>query len=329
MDKKKLLVVCGPTATGKTSLAVSLAKKFDAELVSCDSRQVYTGMDIVTGKELDSRETIEKLRLSATHNGSDYLLVPYLFQGVPLWMYDVVLPSQEFSVSQYEYLAGMVISNIQKNHKLPIVVGGTGLYVRSLLRPMDTISIAPDSALRKELSFLSRFELQEKLKQLDLNTWEKLNDSDRNNPRRLVRKIEINLSQKKLLKNNSKIDSNVLLIGLTAPLKKIYERIDIRVDERMKSGALDEVEKMQSLYGFDIPSMTGLGYREWREYFKQEKDSGFQNAIIQQWKFDEHAYAKRQMTWFRKEKNIHWFDIQDTNAFLKIESLVRGWYTKE
>lgn len=327
MNNTKLLVICGPTASGKTNLALSLAKKFDGELVSADSRQVYTGMDIVTGKELSSKETIEKLRLYAIHNDTEYSLVPYKFYDVPLWMCDVVSPDREFSVSHYERLAGTVIRNVQKSKKLPIVVGGTGLYIRSLFRPMNTIAITPNVALREELSILALAELQEKLQQLDTRIWEMLHDSDKRNPRRLIRKIEICLSQNKLMKKDLKTDFDVLLIGLTAPLKKIYERIDTRVDERIKSGALDEVKKLQSVYGYDIPSMTGLGYREWREYFEKNENTGIFDACVQRWKFHEHAYARRQMTWFRKEKDIHWFDIEDKDFEQNIEPLVRGWYT--
>lgn len=329
MKKKKLLVICGPTAVGKTSLAVSLAKKFDAELISADSRQVYQGMDIVTGKDLSGKEKIEKRRVMVSHSGTDYSLVPYKFHGVPLWMCDVVLPHQEFSVSHYQSLAGAVIQDIQKNNKLPIVVGGTGLYIRSMINPMETASVAPDLNLRKDLKEASLDELQIKLRNMDPEVFKNLNESDRKNPRRLIRKIEICFSSKKLEKNSLKTDFDVLLIGLTSSLEKIYERIDARVDARMKSGALEEVTYLQSTYGFDIPSMTGIGYREWREYFVKKPDQSMLNECIQRWKYDEHAYARRQMTWFRKEKDIHWFDIEDTGRQKKIEPLVSEWYTKE
>jgi tRNA dimethylallyltransferase len=329
MKNKKLLVICGPTATGKTKLALAMAKIFDGELVSCDSRQVYQGMDIITGKDLVSKETIERLRLRVSHNGTNYLLVPYKFHDVSLWMCDVVLPNQEFSVSHYQSLAGAVVQDIQKNNKLPIVVGGTGLYIRSILTPLETASVAPDMHLRKDLAQASLEELQRKLQDFDFETFKNLNESDRKNPRRLIRKIEICLSQKKLLKNDMKTDFDLLLIGLTTSLGKIYERIDSRVDKRMKSGALDEVKKMQTLYGFDVPSMTGLGYREWREYFMKPSDKSNLNACVERWKYDEHAYARRQMTWFRKEKDIQWFDIEDPQYEKNIESLVSKWYTEE
>ena len=181
-------------------------------------------MDIVTGKDLSGKEIIEKLRLSVRHSDHEYSLVPYMFHDVPLWMCDVVSPNEDFSVSHYQGLAGAIISDIQNNRKFPIVVGGTGLYIRSILTPFETASVAPDEHLRKDLAQVSLEELQNKLLEVDSETFKNLNESDRKNPRRLIRKIEICLSQKKLLKNDMKTDFDLLLIGLTTSLGKYINR---------------------------------------------------------------------------------------------------------
>ena len=159
----KLLIICGPTATGKTALAAKLAKKFNGELISADSRQVYRGRDLETNKE----------RPASPAGGPD----------VPIWLYDVVNSGEEFGVSQWVKLARLAIENIPKRNKLPIVVGGTGLYIKALLEPFETIDIPPDFKLRKKN--LSVQQLQRMVPRGNMN------ESDWNNPRRLIRKIEI------------------------------------------------------------------------------------------------------------------------------------------
>ncbi len=276
----KLLIVCGPTATGKTALAVQLAKKFNGELVSADSRQVYRGMDIGTGKD---REKID----------------------VPIFLYDVVNPDEEFSVNHYMRLANHVIGDIVKRKKLPIVVGGTGLYINALIYPPETMNIPPDKKLRKKLKQASVASLQE---MVGLTILQSMNQSDRQNPRRLMRKIEIARAKKALPKPVQMFD--YLVIGLTAALPVLYKRIDQRVDERLRQGMEGEVETLVAKYGRDIPAMSALGYRS-----------------LERWKLDEHAYARRQLTWFRKVKDIRWFDITEAQWKRKVEALVRAWYT--
>lgn len=332
----KLLIICGPTATGKTEVAVSLAKQFDAELVAADSRQVYRGMDIATGKDLTGKETIETMRTDVSFRDVSYSLVPYRFHDVPLWLYDIVAPSDPFSVAHYQQVARHVIANIQKAKKLPIVVGGTGLYIASLLDPLGSVVIPPNSALRKELSTQDVNGLQKRLQQEDPAVWSALNISDRQNPRRLIRKIEIALAKEQEQSTPSHI-WDVLLIGLTAPLATLYERIDTRVEERMGEGALIEIQTLQSQYGWEAPAMSAFGYKEWRQWFEtrdmaddmqKTEDRSLKQRIVQQWKWDEHAYARRQMTWFKKRKDIHWFDVIHEHVSYDIENLVREWYTE-
>jgi tRNA dimethylallyltransferase len=239
----KILVICGPTATGKTALAAELAKEFNGELVSADSRQVYRGRDLETNKERPD---------------------------VPIWLYDVIEQGGEFSVSHWVILARNAISDIQKRGKLPIIVGGTGLYINALIHPFETIDIPPDKVLRGKK--LTVAELQTMVPRGTMN------QSDWNNPRRLIRKIET--AGKRSLQGNS---LKALIIGLTAPLPVLYARIDAHLKERISAGMKEEPE-------------------------------------------NEHAIARKQMTWFKKQKNIHWFDITGGGYREEIASIVRAWY---
>lgn len=271
----KVLVLCGPTATGKTALAAVLAKKFNGELVSADSRQVYRGMDIVTGKD----------RPASQQGGPD----------VPIWLYDVADPDEEFSVSHWVKLARGAIADIQKRNKLPIVVGGTGLYIHALIHPFETIDVPPDYPLRKKLGTLSVPELQNLLPGV------RMNQSDWNNPRRLIRKIEISRSEKGTARQENKYD--VFVVGLTAPLVMLDKRIDDRFKKRVRQGMKKEIKILFKKYSKELPSMSAL-------------------------ELNEHAYARRQMTWFRKQKGIHWFDVSDPDYPGKVAAAVGAWYTR-
>lgn len=297
----KLVIVCGPTATGKTAIAVQLAKKFNGELVSADSRQVYRGMDIGTGKDTSS------------------------LQGIPIWMYDVVYPDESFSVSQYQKEAKAHIEDIRKRNKLPIIVGGTGLYIQSLTQTIPTSVVKPNSSLRKKLEKQPIESLQILMREECMHVWGLLNDSDRNNPRRLIRKIELKRAGIHILEKPMATTKDICWVGLKTGYKDLYARIDKRVEKRVKQGVIDEVKSLlQSGYTWDLPSMSALGYREWKEYLEGKASM---EDVIQKWKYDEHGYARRQMTWFKRNKDIHWFDISKDGFEKNIESLVCSWYT--
>lgn len=323
---KKLLIICGPTATGKTALAVSLGKKFDAELVSADSRQVYRDLDIMTGKDLTEKITIEKLRINIKMSDSNYSLVPYQFHGVPIWMYDVVEPNEDFSVNHYQTLSREVIATIHKSKKLPIVVGGTGLYIGSITQSIDTVSVPQNLLLRKSLQGQSVLDLQENLLSLDPKKWESMNASDRANPRRLVRAIEVAtwyMSHQKSLDQAPAFD--VLWIGLTASLDKLRENIQARVRARFTQGAGEEVKSLEKMMSdTSLSAETALGFTLVREVISGRLR---EDEAIEQWTTQEYSYAKRQLTWFRKMKEIHWFDIARKNYQTEIEALVGEWYT--
>lgn len=302
-----VIVICGPTATGKTQLALQLAEKFNGELISADSRQVYKGMDIITGKLLFYSNK-QPQNYSAIH------------------LYDVVSPDQDFSVAHFQKLASQVLKDIHRRKKLPIVVGGTGLYINALVEGIDTVSVPKNSVLRKELEVCSVAELQEKLQTLSFNSFLEMNYSDQNNPRRLIRKIEI-LTQPTINIQRSTSHYSVLWIGLTSDLETLKERVVKRVDQRIAHGAIEEVNTLLSQgYSWQLPSFKAIGYQEWREYFSHPNEENYAKARAL-WILHEQQYLKRQLTWFKRNQAIHWYNIQDSLKDDKINIQVSEFVT--
>lgn len=298
----KLLVICGPTATGKTGLAVKLAKKFNGGLISADSRQVYEGMDIGTGKDHP--------------------------KGIKLHLIDVIKPNQEFSVSQYYRLAWKAVREIWKKGKLPILVGGTGFYIKAVVDGITTKDIPPNPKIRQGMKNWTANQLYRYLENLDSLRAASLNKSDRNNPRRLIRAIEIAAFKKESpsWEPEKHKKPSVLFLGLRADYKQLYQKIDKRVIQRVKMGAEKEArDLLKKGYSWDLPAMNSMGYVQWKPFFEGKKS---QEEIIQRWKYDEHAYARRQMTWFKKDKRINWFDINQKRWQDRVVKLIDKWLEK-
>lgn len=322
---KKLLIICGPTATGKTSLGIWLSEKFNGEILSVDSRQVYQEMNIGTGKDIPpgSRWKLSKLSVAEIKQPIGFWKTK---TGIKIWGYDLVKPDEEFSIAHFISLASVVLQNIWKKKKLPIIVGGSGLYLKSATQYLDTINIPPDKKLRKKLEHKSTSQLQELLKDRDPQRFKNMNRSDRNNPRRLIRAVEIADYRKNCSKKiPSIIYDSLLWIGLTAPKKDLYKKIDERVDFRINKGLVSEIKNLlENNYSFDLPSMSALGYADWRDYFQGIKTK---KEVIQRWKMNEHAYAQRQLTWFKNNKDIIWFNINHDNYQKEVVELVSRWYS--
>lgn len=305
--KNNILVIVGPTATGKTSLGIKLSKKFNGEIVSSDSRQVYKHMNIGTGKE---------------------------WGDVKIWGYDLVDPWENFSVAEYFNQMKWVIEDIWKRGKLPVIVGGTGLYIKSLIDGIQTVDIPKNINLRKTLEELSVNELFEKLAILDSTKAAGLNSSDRANPRRLVRAIEVASWKVENETKNSEVvkrsgvlsgDVSVLQIGLNLSLNNLKERIKKRVENRMNDGFIDEVEELLKMgVSWKNQSMQSLGYKESEGFFKSGKT--YEDFILE-WERNEVNYAKRQLTWFKKDKRINWFDAEKVDLIQNVEILVNKWYS--
>lgn len=301
---KKLLIVCGPTATGKTSLSILLAKRFNGELISADSKQVYIGMDIGTGKEWA--------------------------EGVVIHGYDLVSPDQNFSVSQFVKFAQKKIKSIHKKGKLPILVGGTGLYIKGVVDGIPSISIPQNINLRESLEGKTATTLYDKLATLDSSKAASLNLSDSKNPRRLVRAIEVAQYKithgKKDQKVKTKKDNNfdTLFVGISLNKKNLLKRIEKRVEDRMNEGFIFEIESLLKCgISWQYQSMKSLGYAEAEDFLK--KGLSYED-FIQSWVTSEFKYAKRQMTWFKKNPKINWFDIKDPRYPKNVEKLVKKWY---
>lgn len=281
----KIIVICGPTATGKTRLALLLAKRFKGELVSADSRQVYKDLNIGTGKE---------------YSGDP---------DIPIWGYDIVSPKDNFSVADFENYATLKISKILASNKVPILVGGTGLYIKSVVDGIQTSVVPIDEKLRSSLINKTTTELLEILEQKSPRYVNRLNDSDKHNPRRLIRAIEIVESQVVIPKSGTRYEA--LFLGLTAPRNVLYENIVRSVNKRLEAGIKEEIKGLlESGVDWGDQSMSSLGYRQWREFFEGSKT---EEEVVREWIYEEQQYVKRQMTWFQKDKRINWFDIIMSN----------------
>jgi len=323
----KLLVICGPTATGKTSLAVKLAKKFNAEIVSADSRQVYRGLDIGTGKDLPLNSKLQFLKSVLGFRISN--LGFYLIQGIRVWGYDLADPRHDFSVAQYIKIVHKLIEDIVKRKKLPILVGGTGLYIKGVVDGIPTAIVPRNEKLRENLLGKTADDLYEMLSQIDSIKAGSLNSSDKKNPRRLARAIEIAIwmidNSKRQVKNLQSPSYSTLFIGLTAQKNISDRRIDERVDSRIKAGVRDEIKSLLKRgVKWEDQSRMSLGYRQYRDFFEGGVD---EDRIIDEWKREEKRYSKRQATWFKKDSRIKWFDICTRDYPENVEKLVKKWYS--
>ncbi len=279
-DKIPVVVILGPTATGKSDLAVFLAQKFNGEVVSADSRQVYRGLDIGSGK-------ITKREMGA----------------VPHYMIDIASPKRTISAAQYRVQAQKAIQKIAKKNKLPILCGGSGFYIDAVLDNISLSPVPPNPRLRKKLSQQPIEKLYEILQTLDPKHAEKI---DRKNPRRVVRALEIVNAQGKVvsLKTREHLYETVF-IGLTLPKEQLAEKIRMRLRKRFKQGMVNEVKHLHADgVSWQRLESLGLEYREIAKYL--QKKMGL-SEMKQHLEIAIRQFSKRQMTWFKRNKNIQWF----------------------
>lgn len=278
----KLLCIVGTTGTGKTAKAIELSKEQPSIIISADSRQVYRGMDIVTGKDHPT--------------------------NVPIYGIDIVNPDKPCSVAVWHENVIPHIKSAWEDDILPIVVGGTGLYIKALTEGIATMEVPINQELRDQLTSLSIAELQNQLKLINQFKFESMNNSDQYNSRRLVRAVEIERynSSKQNTKQRQNIIINSEIIGLSPPASDLYGQIiKQRVLSRIRLGAVEETKLLLTKYDQNLPSMTAIGYSSIIKYIKGEIA---QSQMIENWVSGELSYAKRQMTWFRKQQVI-WYDV--------------------
>ncbi len=280
-NSNKILVILGPTATGKSDLAVKLARKYNGEIISADSRQVYKGLDIGTGK-------ITKKEM----------------RGVPHFMLDVVSPKKVFSVAEWKKQTEKIIADIISRGKLPVICGGTGFYIQSIVDDVILPEVPPNKILREKLERKTADELFLMLKKIDPRRAETI---ERENPVRLIRAIEIAIKLGKVppLKPVSKMPFDILQIGLTLPFENLREKIHTRLISRMKKGMIAEAKNLHK-NGLSWKRMRELGL-EYRYLADLLENKLTNQELIKKLEIEIWHYAKRQITWFKRDKRIKWF----------------------
>ena len=295
MDKIKIVIIGGPTASGKSDIAVRAAKLIGGEIISCDSMQIYKGMDIGTAKV-----TAEEMR------------------GVPHYMIDIVDPKREYSAFNFVQEAEKLIADINLRGKIPIIVGGTGLYVESLIYPLSFIVEKDDKVrerLYEEYERLGAQAMYEKLKRVDPEDAEKIHP---NNVKRLLRALEIyELSGKTKSKCAERVPNEAYDIGLfivNPTREEIYARIDARVDKMFASGIEGEVKNLlDGGVHWDCQSMQAIGYKEFKPYFE---GTASLDEVKEAIKRNTRHYAKRQITWFKRYKEGLWYGLDEEDKML-------------
>ena len=307
MQKQKVIIIGGPTASGKTKLSVELAKKVNGEIVSADSMQIYKEMDIGTAK-----------------------VEPEEMQGIKHYLLDFLEPNMRYSVADFKKDAKNAIREIIKKGKMPICVGGTGLYIDSLIYEIDYPDLPVDLEFRKQLEKTAReeglSELYEQAKRIDIEAASKISPNDE---KRIIRIIEIYYETGKTkteLEKNSKKDPefDYIVFAIDMPREELYERINKRVDIMIENGLIQEVQNIYNKYNEFPTSMQALGYKEVVEYLDGKIDK---ETMIEKIKMETRRYAKRQLTWFRKNKQTIWLNGNNTveeNIQIILEEINKG-----
>lgn len=296
----KILVIVGPTAVGKTYVSIELAKKYNTEIISADSMQVYKYMDIGTAKVTEEEAC-----------------------GIKHHMLDLVYPNEEFSVSEFQKIAEKHIDNLIDNDKLPIVIGGSGLYVNSLLYDLDFGKVKSDEKVKKYYTDFYNEHGTEKLHELLVNI-----DSEaaakihKNNVKRVIRALEVcHITGNKFSEMNTDIRKpsekyNCIIIGLEMDRDILYQRINKRVDIMVENGLIEEVKSLLDKgYDRNLVSLQGIGYKEIIDYLEGKTTKQDAIDIL---KTNTRRFSKRQFTWFKADSNIKWFDLTNLDEIDKV-----------
>lgn len=283
---KKIIAIVGPTASGKTDLSLFLAKKFDGYIISADSKQLYKGMDIGTGK------------ITEKEAGT-----------IPHFGFDLINPDQEFNVSHFKKYAERIIDS---KDEVAIVVGGTGLFIDALLYNITPPEVAPDLEFRTKIEEqIQKESLEAVVKELIALDPEAENIVDLKNPRRVIRALEVTKKSGKpfsayYTRGPQKYES--LVLGIDIPKEELHTKIDTRVDAMINDGLIGEVKNLLKKYNKNAPGFSSIGYKELIPYLKGEISK---EQTIEDIKTASKKYAKRQMTWFRGNKNVQWASTKE------------------
>lgn len=286
VNKKLVLAILGPTASGKTSVALKIAKESNGVIINCDSRQIYQGMLIGTASPTEKEKNIVEHRL-----------------------FNFLSPEMQFNASDYAKLAADEIKKVWSESKLPILVGGTGFYYSAVSEGLGEAGSDSELAnqLQKELEEKGLSYMAEKLKKLDFEAFETV---DINNPRRVLRAIEVVTTTKKPFSQNKPVsllpEAEFKPYVVTRPREKLHERIALRVEQMFEEGLEKEVKYIIEKYGRNAAALSSIGYREWLE-----QDSDIE-SIKEQIIIHTRQYAKRQETWFRKKPGVPFIDLEET-----------------
>lgn len=326
--QKLLISIVGPTATGKTAFALKLAEKFSTrfhlfDLISADSRQVFREMDITTGADVPA--TFQSVQFDPS--SVNQFAYPYFTAGqVRIHGVGIRPPDQDWSVSDFRDFAQKIMNSAWQENNLPVLVGGTGLYHDHVLSQDQQLAVPPNEAIRQHAERISLANLQRWVAEIAPQKFANLNNSDRHNPRRLIRILEITLSPNQPAPIASASVVAQLRLGLTDDLEQISQRIAERISARLGQGVLEEVQELMARYDDEVwrlPAFSATGLKEIRSYL-EDKVTYQQMQTL--WLRREIQYAKRQLTWWKKQTGIHWFHVAEVGwqeiAFQQIQDFL-------
>ena len=287
----KVIVIAGPTASGKTSTSIKIAKELNGEIISADSMQVYKEMNIGTAKpSMEERD------------------------GVMHYLMDIVSPDELYNVTMYKKMAEEAIEEILAKGKVPIIVGGTGLYISTLINGIEFSEVQEDTEYRNEMQALAESKgpnyLHDMLREVDPVAADSI---DMNNIRRVIRALEI---YKVTGKTKTQLDEesrketkyDYMVYGIETPREKLYDRINLRVDKMLEEGLIEEVKSLLEKYELSKTALQGLGYKEVKAYLEEQISY---EEMVEVLKMETRRYAKRQLTWFRREDKIKWYSLDE------------------
>jgi tRNA dimethylallyltransferase len=305
----RVICLVGPTSSGKTDLGIRLAKAFNGEIINADSRQIYKGFDIGTGKPRGKRGSCDGQRA-------------FMVEGVPHYLMDFLEPQKTFTVAEWRDKALVAIRGIVKRKRLPIIVGGTGLYIRSLVDNLQFPHVEPNPAMREAFEGKPLEELVRLLLGLDSDAAQAV---DLKNPRRVIRALEVATLTGKPFTQQKKMGKPLIdafQVGIKRPREQLFARIDGSIDSMLEEGWVEEIrEALKKGIPENAPAMTSIGYRELMKYLKGEKSFEQAVALTRQ---SVHRYAKRQETWFKRDQRIRWCSTADEAALAVSEWLGIG-----